>query len=96
MLLPGEGNEVALSWGRDSYVGFRRVDRVLRCRGLGAGQEGSTHREMPGTPFTSRLFMAPMASGPSSATHFLEPSTRCSTGMPRLVSMILRGLRPLK
>ena len=55
---------------------------------------GCWHRE--GAHITSRAFRAPMASGPSSAIHFLEPSARCSAGFPRLARMNFRGLKPLR
>lgn len=97
---PG-GRKWPLSWGWDPWVGFRGVDGVLPYWG---GWIGGQHAQgtgagkglVSGVPFTSKDFTAPTASGPSSVTHFLEPSTRCSTGMPRLASMNVRGLKPLK
>lgn len=63
----------------------------------GEGGWGGVHTQegiaMQGAHITSSDFTAPTASGPSSVTHFLEPSMRGPTGMPRLARMNLRILK---
>lgn len=54
-------------------------------------REGELGRE--NAHITNSVFTAPTVSGPSSVTHFLEPSMRGSNGMPRPARMNLRMLK---
>lgn len=47
--------------------------------------------EPPQVVNTSSFFTASEASGPSSFTHFLSPSTRCSTEIPRVFRRSFSG-----
>lgn len=81
-------------WGNTgSQMRTGRVGVGWRGRALRVGKPCPLTKLAPQAVVTSSFFTASEASGVSSLTHFLSPSTRCSTEMPKVFRRSLSGSR---